>query len=92
MDAITDFEDMLDLLDKQGVRYLIIGGLAFIYHAKPRCTKDMDLWIEPSVENALRANRALAEFGSPCLLDASKPETILQLGLPPDRINGILFR
>jgi len=90
LDAITDFEDMLDLLDKQGVRYLIIGGLAFIYHAKPRYTKGMDLWIEPSEENVSRGNRALAEFGSPCLLDASKPETILQLGLPPDRIDFFL--
>ena len=43
MDAIQDFEDMLQLLDKHEVRNLIIGGLAFIYHAKPRYTKDMDL-------------------------------------------------
>jgi hypothetical protein len=42
MEAIQDFEDMLLFLDKHEVRYLIIGGLAFIYHAKPRYTKDMD--------------------------------------------------
>jgi predicted nucleotidyltransferase len=90
LDAVTDFEDILDLLDKHGVKYLIIGGLAFIYHAKPRYTKDMDLWIEPSQENVLLANRALVEFGSPYLLDASKPEDILQLGLPPDRIDFFL--
>ena len=35
MDAIQDFEDFLDLLDRHGFRNLIIGGLAFIYHAKP---------------------------------------------------------
>jgi len=46
MEAIQDFEDMLHFLDKHKVRYLIIGGLAFIYHAKPRYTKDMDLWID----------------------------------------------
>ena len=46
MDAIQDFEDILELLDKYHARYLIIGGLAFIYHAKPRYTKDMDLWID----------------------------------------------
>jgi len=50
----------------------------------------MDLWIEPSQENVLLANRALVEFGSPYLLDASKPEDILQLGLPPDRIDFFL--
>jgi len=90
LDAITDFEDMLNLLEKHGARYLVIGGLAFIYHAKPRYTKDMDLWVEPSRENVLRANRALAEFGSPHQLDASRPEEILQLGLPPDRIDFFL--
>jgi len=44
MEAIQDFEDILHFLDKHKVRYLIIGGLAFIFHAKPRYTKDMDLW------------------------------------------------
>ncbi len=90
MDAVTDFEDMLDLLDKHGVRYLLIGGLAFIFHAKPRYTKDMDLWLDPSQENVSRANRALAEFGSPYLMDDTKPDEILQLGLPPDRIDFFL--
>ncbi len=42
VDAIQDFEDFLDLLGRHGVRYLIIGGLAFIFHAKPRYTKDID--------------------------------------------------
>ena len=32
MEAAGDFEDMLELLDKHNVRYIIIGGLAFIYH------------------------------------------------------------
>lgn len=43
VDTVQDFEDFLDLLDRHGVRYLIIGGLAFIYHAKPRFTKDIDV-------------------------------------------------
>lgn len=78
---------MLSLLDEQGVRYLVVGGLAFIYHAKPRYTKDMDLWIDPAAENVLRANRALAEFGSPALLDPDRPDEILQLGVAPNRID-----
>ena len=90
METTADFEDLLELLNQHGVRYLIVGGLAFVFHAKPRYTKDMDLWIEPSQENVLLANRALAEFGSPYLLDASKPDDILQLGLPPDRIDFFL--
>lgn len=87
MDAIPDFEDLLKLLHKHDVRYLVIGGLAFIYHARPRYTKNMDLWIEPSPRNVERANRALAEFGSPRLLAVGEPEEILQIGLPPNRID-----
>jgi hypothetical protein len=81
METIQDFEDLLDLLDRHGVRYFIIGGLAFIY---------MDLWIDPRRDNVERANRALAEFGSPHLLDPSSTEEILQLGLAPNRIDLLM--
>jgi hypothetical protein len=87
MDAIPDFEDLLRLLRKHEVRYLVIGGLAFIYHARPRYTKDMDLWIDPSPRNVRGANAALAEFGSPHLLGVDAPDEILQIGLPPNRID-----
>ena len=87
MDTIHDFEDMLELLDRHRVRYLIIGGLAFIYHAKPRYTKDMDLWLDAEPENVERANIALSEFGSPQLLDPDDRDEILQLGAGPNRID-----
>ena len=87
METVQDFEDLLHLLHKHHVRYLIIGGLAFIYHAKPRYTKDIDLWIDPSENNVKLANIALAEFGSPYLLNAEADEEILQLGVAPDRID-----
>ena len=87
MDTVADFEDLLEVFARHRVRYLIIGGLAFIYHAKPRYTKDMDLWIDPHPENVLRANEALIEFGSPHLLADHCIDEILQLGLPPNRID-----
>lgn len=87
METVQDFEDLLDLFEQHSVRYLIIGGLAFIYHAKPRYTKDMDVWIDPNSTNVDRANRALAEFGSPYLLDPSDRDEILQLGVEPNRID-----
>ena len=87
MDAIQDFEDFLELLDRHGVRYLIIGGLAFIYHAKPRFTKGIDVWLDPALDNLARANAALAEFGSPHLLNLSDEDEILQLGVAPNRID-----
>ena len=90
MNAVQDFEDMLQLLDKHKVTYLIIGGLAFIYHAKPRYTGDMDLWIDSAPENVKRANQALAEFGSPLSLIPENLQEILQLGVAPDRIDLLL--
>ena len=90
MAVIQDFEDMLTLFKKHKVRYLIIGGLAFIYHAKPRYTKDMDIWIDPDLNNVKRANNALAEFGSPYLLDTENTKEIVQLGVAPNRIDLLL--
>ncbi|QTA79149.1 Uncharacterized protein dnl_14030 [Desulfonema limicola] len=87
METIQDFEDILILLEKHDVRYLIIGGLAFIFHAKPRYTKDMDIWIDSRIKNVKAANNALVEFGSPFLLNPGKKDEILQLGIAPDRID-----
>jgi hypothetical protein len=87
MEPSRDFEDLLALLGRHEVRYLIVGGLAFVYHAKPRYTKDMDLWIEPEASNLVRANRALAEFGGPEMLLLDDPEEILQIGVAPNRID-----
>ena len=87
MDVIQDFEDILELFARHRVRYLIVGGLAFIYHAKPRYTKDIDLWIDADHDNVGRANLALKEFGSPSLLTIDEPGEILQLGVAPNRID-----
>jgi len=90
METINDFEDMLGLLSNHKAEYLIIGGLAFIYHAKPRYTKDMDLWVGPSEENIEKANQALAEFGSPTLLDQNNPSQVVQIGIAPNRIDIVV--
>lgn len=90
METVSDFEDMLECLEKHEVKYLIVGGLAFIYHAKPRFTKDIDVWIGPANGNIEATNRALAEFGSPALLDQDVADQILQIGMAPDRIDLML--
>ena len=83
MDVVQDFEDILELFARHSVQYLIVGGLAFFYHAKPRFTKDIDLWIDSEHENVRRANCALEDFGSPSLMTIDEPDEILQLGVAP---------
>lgn len=87
METVRDFEDFLELLARHDVRYLIIGGLAFVYHARPRYTKDIDVWIESSGENVRRVNAALEEFGSRDSLDPAGRDEVLQLGVAPNRID-----
>ncbi len=39
-----DFREFLGLLNKNRVKYLIVGGYALAYHSKPKFTGDID-WI-----------------------------------------------
>ena len=60
-----DFKDLLELLNKNKVKYLVVGGYAVSLHAQPRVTKDLDILILPSAKNADAVFRALREFGAP---------------------------
>jgi hypothetical protein len=86
-----DFRDMLSALSAEGVEYLIVEGYALAAHGFPRATKDIDIWVRPNPENANRTARALRRFGAPAeLIDEeslSRPGIILQIGVPPHRID-----
>ncbi len=89
----SDFKDLLRTFNEVGVKYLVVGGWAYIEHVEPRYTKDLDVWIDRSQENADRVMFALRTFGAP-LHDLSKedltvPGTFYQIGLPPNRIDII---
>jgi Nucleotidyl transferase of unknown function (DUF2204) len=60
-----DYKDLLSVFQSHGVKYLVVGGFAVIYHAQPRFTKDMDLFIKADLENAKAIYAALADFGAP---------------------------
>ena len=90
MRVTDDFQDILALLEREAIRYLIIGGYAYSLHAEPRYTKDLDIWIGPASDNVMGANRVLAEYGSPELLAPDAPSEILQLGVEPNRIDLFL--
>jgi hypothetical protein len=47
-----DFKELLSVLEKHEVRYLVIGGYAVMLYSEPRWTKDLDLWIATDPANA----------------------------------------
>jgi hypothetical protein len=40
-----DYKDLLSAFQSHGVKYLVVGGFAVIYHSQPRFTKDLGLFI-----------------------------------------------
>ena len=81
------------MLNKNKVKYLVIGGYAVAIHGHPRYTKDIDIWLEMSEENSQKLIKALTEFGFGSLgltpEDFQTPDQIVQLGYPPSRIDLI---
>jgi hypothetical protein len=67
-----DYKDLLSAFRAHGVKYLVVGGFAVIYHSQPRFTKDLDIFIKADLENAKATHAALAEFGAP--LQGLRPE------------------
>lgn len=65
MDLPRDFKDLLQAFADAEVRYLIVGGYAVAFHARPRFTKDIDIWVEDSSDNLARLADALGRFGAP---------------------------
>jgi len=45
-----DFKEFIQLLNANKVKYLIVGGYALAVYGYPRYTKDLDVWINKSVE------------------------------------------
>jgi hypothetical protein len=85
-----DFSEFLDLLTQHDVKALIIGAFAVAFHAKPRFTKDLDIFVEATPENAERLLAAIDAFGFGTLgltINDFGPGGVTQLGYPPNRID-----
>jgi hypothetical protein len=73
------------------VRFLVVGAYALAHHGRPRATGDLDVWVDAEPDNAQRVMRGLASFGAPLsdvtVDDFSRPGVVLQIGVPPGRID-----
>jgi hypothetical protein len=90
----SDYKDLLRILNKHRVKYLVVGAYAVIYYSEPRYTKDLDIWIEPENENAKRIYEALKEFGAPLEnitpRDFANKNLVYQIGVAPVRVDIIM--
>lgn len=93
MEIQPDFRDLLELFNSHKVKYIIVGGYALAFHGAPRYTGDIDIFVTPDAKNAQRIMSALEEFGFGSVglsaADFKKPGQVIQLGVPPVRIDII---
>ena len=85
-----DFVDLLRAVVDHEVRFMVVGAYALASHGRPRATGDLDIWIQPSKDNAARVMRALAAFGAPLdqisESDFASAGVTYQIGVAPGRI------
>jgi hypothetical protein len=86
-----DFKELLSILERHKVRYLVVGGYAVMKYTEPRFTKDLDLWIATDPGNAEAVFAALREFGAPLKdltpADFTQEGYFYQMGNPPFRLD-----
>ena len=89
-----DFREFIESLNTNNVQYLIVGGYAVGLHGYPRYTKDLDIWLLASADNASHILNALSEFGLEGIgltkEDFLKTDEFIQIGYPPNRIDLVL--
>jgi hypothetical protein len=85
-----DWSEFLNALLSENTRFLLIGAHALAYHVEARLTEDLDVFVEPSPENAERIVRALERFGFIGLLapaELTEADRVFMLGRKPWRID-----
>jgi len=95
MDLEEDLREFVELLNALEVRYLVVGAFAVAYHGYPRYTGDIDLFIEPSIENTQKIMMAIEQFGfgdiGLSVEDFLQDNQVIQLGVAPNRIDLLTF-
>ncbi|MGB4268414.1 MAG: hypothetical protein WBK20_04455 [Spirochaetota bacterium] len=83
----SDYKDMLQILLEEDVKFIIVGAYALAAHGYPRATGDIDIWIKPDQQNAIKVLHSLKRFGAPLYSitekDFLESGTIFQIGTAP---------
>ena len=87
------FKELLGIFNAREVEYLVVGSYAVIFYTVPRFTKDSDVWVNPTEENARRVFEALQEYGGSLAgiswSDFTIPGNVYQMGVTMERIDVI---
>jgi hypothetical protein len=88
-----DYEEMLQILLEDEVKFLVVGAYAMGAHGYPRATGDLDIWVEATNENSKKLYSSLSKFGAPLSQLTEKifceKGIIFQIGVSPRRIDII---
>jgi predicted nucleotidyltransferase len=86
-----DYKELLQLLKDKKVEFLVIGGHAVTFYSRLKLTEDLDIWVNPTEQNAKKVFKVLTQFGYGNLnlevLDFIKKDSVVQIGYPPVRID-----
>lgn len=88
-----DFKELLSIFNEHKVRYLIVGAYAVMKYTEPRYTKDLDVWVAASPDNASKVFAALRNFGAPLsgVTESDfESDGFFQMGRPPVRIDILM--
>lgn len=91
-----DLKELIGLFQSHGVEFLVAGAHALAFHARPRFTEDIDLFLRRSKENAARVRLALDEFGFGLTDEAEArlsddPRGMIVLGRKPNQVDLLNF-
>lgn len=56
---------LFSFLEKNCVRYILVGGFATVLNGHPRLTQDVDIWIQDTFENRKNLRKTLLDIGLP---------------------------
>lgn len=90
-----DWSELLALLSSEHVDFLVADAYVMAAHGHERYTKDLDLWLAPTADNASKLGAILNSFGFPELAPSAdewtKENAMIQPGREPYRVDLLNF-